>query len=126
MSVGGGFIPQGQTTGAGDGVDGAAVGSRPGSGGRRSALTICGGGNGGHALAVVASQNFDGDIDWLVGSDEKAELLRRGLSADGLHSTGVIRSTAHRLRTISADPAQVIPNADIVMIVVPAFVHAMV
>jgi hypothetical protein len=94
--------------------------------GRRSVLAICGGGNGGHALAVVASQNFDADIDWLVGSEEKADLLRRGMSADGLHSTGVIRGDAHRLRTISADPAQVIPNADIVMIVVPAFVHAMV
>jgi hypothetical protein len=94
--------------------------------GRRSVLAICGGGNGGHALAVVASQNFDGDIDWLVGSEEKADLLRRGMSVDGLQSTGVIRGSAHRLRTISADPAQVIPNADIVMIVVPAFVHAMV
>ena len=94
--------------------------------GRRSVLAICGGGNGGHALAVVASQNFDADIDWLVGSEEKADLLRRGMSVDGLQSTGVIRGSAHRLRTISADPAQVIPNADIVMIVVPAFVHAMV
>jgi hypothetical protein len=94
--------------------------------GRRSVLAICGGGNGGHALAVVASQNFDGDIDWLVGSEEKADLLRRGMSIDGLQSTGVIRGSAHRLRTISADPAQVIPNADIVMIVVPAFVHALV
>jgi predicted dinucleotide-binding enzyme len=94
--------------------------------GRQSVLAICGGGNGGHALAVVASQNFDGDIDWLVGSEEKADLLRRGMSADGLHSTGVIRGNAHRLRTISADPAQVIPNADIVMIVVPAFVHPLV
>lgn len=93
---------------------------------RRPVLTICGGGNGGHALAVVASQNFDGDIDWLVGSEQKADLLRHGMSADGLHSTGVITAKAHRLRTISADPAQVIPNADMVMIVVPAFVHAMV
>jgi hypothetical protein len=44
--------------------------------GGRPAVTICGGGNGGHALAVVASQHFDGDIDWLVGSEAKAELLR--------------------------------------------------
>ncbi|HKB20782.1 MAG TPA: NAD/NADP octopine/nopaline dehydrogenase family protein [Gaiellaceae bacterium] len=124
MSVGGGFIPQGQTTGAGDGVDGAAVGSRPGSGGRRSALTICGGGNAGHALAVVASQNFDGDIDWLVGSEEKADLLRRGVSTGGLRSTGALEARADRLRTISAEPAEVIPNADMVLIVVPAFVHA--
>jgi hypothetical protein len=108
-------------------MSGFAAASPPdASKGRRAVLAICGGGNGGHALAVVASQNFDGDIDWLVGSEEKADLLRRGMSAGGLHSTGVIRGNAHRLRTISADPAQVIPNADIVMIVVPAFVHAMV
>jgi hypothetical protein len=94
--------------------------------GQRSVITICGGGNGGHALAVVASQHFDGDIDWLVGSEEKAGLLRRGMSADGLHSTGVITASAHRLRTISADPAEVVPNADMVMIVVPAYVHALV
>src|SRR5437762_10974621 len=87
-------------------------------------LAICGSGNAGHALAVVASQNLDGDIDWLVGSEEKADVLRRGVSADGLHSTGVITASAHRLRTISADPAQVIPNADMVMIAVPAFGHA--
>src|SRR5213592_2936425 len=89
-----------------------------------SILTICGGGNAGHALAVVASQNFDGHIDWLVGSEEKAELLQRGISSHGLHSTGLITASAQRLRTISADPAEVIPNADMVLIVVPAFVHA--
>jgi opine dehydrogenase len=93
--------------------------------GRRPSLTICGGGNAGHALAVVASQNFDGDIDWLVGSEKKAVLLRHGMSTtDGLHSTGVITAEANRLRTISSEPAQVIPNADMVMIAVPAFVHA--
>jgi hypothetical protein len=90
----------------------------------RRSLTICGSGNAAHALAVVASQNFDGDIDWLVGSVEKAQLLRRSLFSDGLHSTGVIAATAERIRTVSADPADVIPNADIVLIVVPAFAHA--
>ena len=93
---------------------------------RRPTVTICGGGNGGHALAVVASQHFDGHIDWLVGSEAKADLLRRGVSTDGLHSTGAIRASAHRLRTISSDPREVIPHADMVLIVVPAFVHAMV
>ncbi len=90
---------------------------------RRPALAICGGGNAGHALAVVASRNFDGHVDWLVGSEEKAELLRLSVSANGLQSTGVITASADKLRTISADPAQVIPDADIVMIVVPAFAH---
>jgi hypothetical protein len=36
----------------------------------------------------------------------------------------VITAAADRLRTISADPAQVIPDADLVMIVVPAYAHA--
>jgi hypothetical protein len=90
----------------------------------RPVLAICGSGNGGHALAVAASQHFDGEIDWLVGSEERAGLLRRRISANGLQSTGAISASADRLRTISADPAEVIPEADIVLIVVPAFAHA--
>jgi hypothetical protein len=92
---------------------------------RQRVVTVCGGGNAGHALSVVLSQNFDGAVNWLVGSEEKADLLRRGArSADGLQSTGVIKARADKLQTISSDPAQVIPDADLVMIVVPAFVHA--
>jgi hypothetical protein len=91
---------------------------------RRPVLAICGGGNAAHALAVVASQTFDGDIDWLVSSEEKADLLRRGMSVCGLRSTGVIEARADRLRTISCVPAEVIPEADLVMLAVPAFLHA--
>jgi NAD/NADP octopine/nopaline dehydrogenase, alpha-helical domain len=98
--------------------------SRHPGGRRRPVLVLCGSGNAGHALAVVASQTFDGDIDWLVGSEEKADLLRRGLSVDGLRSTGVIEARADRLRTISCDPTEVIPEADLVLLAVPAFVHA--
>src|SRR5436305_11275909 len=87
-------------------------------------LAICGSGNAGHALAVVASQNLGGDVDWLVGSEERADLLRRGASADGLRSTGVIEARADKLRTISSRPEEVIPEADLVMLVVPAFAHA--
>jgi hypothetical protein len=90
----------------------------------QSSLTICGSGNAAHALAVVASQNLDVDIDWLVGSHDKAARLRRGVSAAGLHSTGAITAAADRVRTISADPEQVIPNADLILIVVPAYAHA--
>jgi hypothetical protein len=87
-------------------------------------LVICGGGNGGHALAVVASQNFGGAVDWLVGSDAKASLLAGNVARTGLHSTGVITGVADRLRAITADPAAVIPDADLILIVVPAFCHA--
>jgi predicted dinucleotide-binding enzyme len=98
--------------------------SRPQPASRWESITICGGGNAAHALAVVASQNFGGAIDWLVSADEKAELLRQGLASGGVRSTGAITATADRVRTISADPAEVIPNTDVVIIVVPAFAHA--
>jgi predicted dinucleotide-binding enzyme len=91
---------------------------------RWDSVTICGGGNAAHALAVAASQNFGGAIDWLVSTEEKAQLLRQGLASGGLRSTGVITASADRVRTISADPAEVIPNADVVIITVPAFAHA--
>src|SRR5256885_12074014 len=92
--------------------------------GRKTVLAICGGGNAAHAVAVVASQNFDGDIVWLRGSEEKAEILRRGVfSAGGLRSTGVITGLADKVRTISADPQEIIPGADLVFLVVPAFAH---
>src|SRR5690349_20704490 len=83
---------------------------------RKSVLAICGGGNAGHALAVVASRNFDGDIVWLAGTEEKAELLRSGVfSTDGLRSTGVFVGVADKVRTVSANPAEAIPDADLVM-----------
>jgi predicted dinucleotide-binding enzyme len=86
-------------------------------------VVICGGGNGGHALAVVVSQSVEGTVDWLVGSHEKATLLTDNVTRTGLRSTGVLTAAADRLRTITADPAAVIPNADLILIVVPAFCH---
>ena len=87
-------------------------------------LAICGSGNGAHALAVVASQHIDGEIDWLIGSEEKADRIRQALSKAALRSTGAITGVADRIRTVSADPAEVIPGADMVMIVVPAYGHS--
>jgi hypothetical protein len=91
---------------------------------RRPVFAICGSGNAGHALAVVLSQNFDGTVNWLVGSEERAELLRLRMAAVGLQSTGVIEGRADQVRTISSNPGEVIPDADLVLIVVPAFAHA--
>lgn len=88
-------------------------------------LAICGGGNAGHALAILASLSFSGDILWLTSSPEKAERLRAGVfSPEGLRSTGVVSGRADRVRVISSDPAEIIPPADLVMIVVPAFAHS--
>jgi NAD/NADP octopine/nopaline dehydrogenase-like protein len=88
-------------------------------------IAICGGGNAGHALAVAASAHFDGEVRWLAGTPEKAQLLQCGVfSADGLQATGVMAGRAHRVTRISSDPAAIIPDADVVLIAVPAFAHA--
>lgn len=89
----------------------------------RSVL-ICGGGNGGHALSVVLSQHAEVRVDWLVGSDAKAALLTEKVARNGLRATGVVTGTADRLHTITADPAEVVPNADLILITVPAYCHA--
>lgn len=94
-----------------------------GEGERRLSITLCGSGNGAHAMAVVASNNADVDIDWLTGTEEMARLLRRGVSRSGLRSTGAVTARADRIRRISADPAEVVPGADMVLMLVPAFVH---
>jgi NAD/NADP octopine/nopaline dehydrogenase-like protein len=110
-----------EASATGTGLGGTVFGSST----RTPVLAICGGGNGGHAVAVVASQNFDGEIRWLVRGEEHAAQLRDGMSTGGLESTGVITATtAGRVRTVSAEPYEVIPAADIVMIVAPAFAHA--
>ncbi|HKU68918.1 MAG TPA: NAD/NADP octopine/nopaline dehydrogenase family protein [Candidatus Baltobacteraceae bacterium] len=88
-------------------------------------IAICGGGNAGHALAVAVSARFDGEVRWLTGAPEKAELLRRGVfSEDGLIATGLMSGRAHRIAAISSDAAQIIPDADLVLMAVPAFAHA--
>jgi hypothetical protein len=92
---------------------------------RSSTLAICGAGNGGHALTVVASAHITGAVLWLTSTEERAARLReRALAPDGLRATGVVSGSAHRLRLISADPAAVIPSADLVLLVLPAFAHA--
>ena len=93
------------------------------TGGRARRIAICGGGNAGHALAIVTSQTFDGEVAWLVGSMDRADVLRERAIAGGLESTGVIAGRADRLRVVSSDPAEVVAGADIVIIAVPAFAH---
>jgi NAD/NADP octopine/nopaline dehydrogenase, alpha-helical domain/Ketopantoate reductase PanE/ApbA len=90
---------------------------------RTRVVAICGGGNAGHALAVVVSNHTGAQVDWLVSSAERADVLRRGLSRGGLRSTGVFSAQANRLRTVSSDPAEVIPKADLILLAVPAFAH---
>jgi hypothetical protein len=88
-----------------------------------SRIAVCGSGNAGHALVVALSQEFQGPIGWLTGSEERAALLRRNLEFEGLQSTGVVKADAKRLSAVSCDPAAVVLDADLVLISVPAFAH---
>ena len=65
-------------------------------------LAICGGGNGAHALAAVASAHFNGDIVWLTSSEEKAHTPRAGgVSAEGVSAAGGGERTACARRVLA-------------------------
>src|SRR4051812_39782170 len=70
-------------------------------------IVICGSGNAGHALVVAVSQRFEGSVAWLVGSEERAALLRRRVALEGLESTGVIVASARSSTVVSSEPSAV-------------------
>lgn len=82
-------------------------------------LTICGGGNAAHVLIGLAGQT-GWDVAVYAPLADEAERLRAGAGVtvwqQGKTSTG-------RARHISADPAEVIPGADLILLALPAFAH---
>jgi hypothetical protein len=86
-------------------------------------ITICGGGNGAQTLLPLAAQNLGCAVDIYAPLGNEAKRLAAGLAVhDGLETTGAVQARA-RARLISADPAQVIPGSEVVVIVLPAFAH---
>ena len=86
-------------------------------------ITICGGGNGAQTLASVAGHNLHCDVDLFSPFGDEAERLGAGIEGHGgIETTGAIRTKGlpHRL---SANPEEVIPGSDMVVLVVPAFAH---
>lgn len=82
-------------------------------------LTICGGGNAAHVLIGLAGQ-AGWEVKVFTPLTGEAERLQAGggitVRQPGKSSTG----RAHRT---SADPAEVIPGADLVLLALPAFAH---
>jgi hypothetical protein len=86
-------------------------------------ITVCGGGNGAQALVAVAACNLGCALDVYVPLGDEADRLRAGIAAHGgLEAAGAVQAKA-RPRRISADPAEVIPGSEVVVLVLPAFAH---
>ena len=86
-------------------------------------ITICGGGNGAQTLVPIAACNLGCPVDVYAPFADEAERLRAGIAAHGgLEVTGAVQGKA-RPRRVSADPAEVIPDSDVVVLVLPAFAH---
>jgi hypothetical protein len=86
-------------------------------------ITICGGGNGAQTLLPIAAHNLDCDVDLYAPFGDEAGRLAAGIACHGgLETAGAVQAMA-RLRHVSADPAEVIPGSQIVVLVLPAFAH---
>ena len=86
-------------------------------------VTVCGGGNGAQTLVPVAAHNLGCPVDIFAPFADEADRLRAGVAAcGGLEVTGALQAKA-RPRRVSADPAEVIPGSDVVVLVLPAFAH---
>jgi len=86
-------------------------------------ITICGGGNGAQTLVPIAARNLGCAVDLYAPLGDEAQRLRAGVEAHGgLEVRGAVRAKA-RTHRISADPAEVIPGSQVVVLVLPAFAH---
>ncbi|MBN1660173.1 MAG: NAD/NADP octopine/nopaline dehydrogenase family protein [Anaerolineae bacterium] len=86
-------------------------------------LTICGGGNGAQTLLPIAASNLDCAVAIYAAWGDEAQRLASGIAAHGgLETTGAVQARA-RPQRVSADPAEVIPGSELVVLVLPAFAH---
>lgn len=79
--------------------------------------TVCGGGNGAQTLMAVAARNLGCSVDIYTPFPDEAERLQ-----GTIRLTGAVEAEAAPRRA-AADPAEVIPGSELVILVVPAFAH---
>ena len=77
-------------------------------------ITICGGGNLGHVCAGVLGSTSDNEVSLLTGHPERWRDHVEVIDPDCNHFLG-------RINRVSAVPAEVIPDADIVLVCLPGF-----
>ncbi|MBN1318668.1 MAG: NAD/NADP octopine/nopaline dehydrogenase family protein [Anaerolineales bacterium] len=80
-------------------------------------VTVCGGGNGAQALVPIAASNLGIMVDIYTPFGDEALRLQSAIEA-----TGAVQASASPHRA-SADPADVVPGSELVVLVLPAFAH---
>lgn len=86
-------------------------------------LTICGGGNAAHVLIAQATQ-AGWEVDVFAPLADEAERLKAGvLAGDGVQARFGQELKGGLPRYISANPAEVIPGSELVLLALPAFAH---
>jgi hypothetical protein len=86
-------------------------------------LTVCGGGNASHVLVALAA-HAGWDVNVYAPLADEAERIRAGVRARGRLTVLTDGQTLPgRPRCVSAEPAEVIPGADLVLLALPAFAH---
>jgi hypothetical protein len=92
--------------------------------GGKMQVTICGGGNAAHTAAGLLSAREEHQVSMYLPFSDEAEKWRAGLAAQG--GIKVNRQGDHILGSpekVSSNPAEVIPNSQIVLLALPAFAH---
>ena len=88
-------------------------------------VCICGGGNGVHVMAADMGARKDLWVGIFAPFQDEAERMKSGLASsdDGIsrHLRGQV--TKGKPDVVSADAADVVPDADVVLIPLPSFSH---
>ena len=87
-------------------------------------ITICGGGNAAHTLAGLLSARPEVQVNIFAPLDEEARRWQKGIAAGGgieVHFQGSLK--IGQPHGVNADPAQVVPGSDLVLLALPAFAH---
>ncbi len=85
-------------------------------------LTICGGGNAAHVLIALAG-HAGWEVDVLAPLYDEAERLRAGMALGGITAHFADRVVTGRAGRVGANPAEVVPGSELVLLALPAFAH---
>lgn len=86
-------------------------------------ITLCGGGNGVHALAPIALAKGREVNIWAPFEDEAERLSTRARSSGGIEAIFDHQRIKRMPHTISKRAEDVIPEADVIVMITPAFAH---
>jgi hypothetical protein len=87
-------------------------------------LTICGGGNAAHALAGIFSSRDDLRVNVYAPFGEEAQRWQQALEEHkGMQVSYPHKRLSGRPLMVSADPAEVLPESQIILLALPAFAH---